>query len=155
MMMAQWECSMSENVAECLRMVRCPGWWLLWSEDSPSEGTGLRKLTSHNLRSVCWTGIVNWNCMWHCPLRTWVPQSMFMLHTEMSGGEAQKSILRIAVSHFHSMQRDTFAFWYVPVKWRCTKMDVYVCLCVCVDFLFLSLYIQTVSNNGSILETLT
>ena len=33
-------------------------------------------------------------------------------------------------------------------------MDVNVCVCVCV-FLFLCLYVQTVSNKGSILETLT
>jgi hypothetical protein len=105
-------------------------------EHSTSEGTGLPKLTSHNLKSVCWTGMVNRNCVQHCPLRTWIPQSMFMLHTEMSGGWHKNCYFECAVSHFHGMQRDTFAFWYAPVKWRCTKMDVCVCVCVYVHVFF-------------------
>ena len=139
------------NVAECSRMVRCPWWWLLWSEHSMSEGTGLRKLTSHNLRFVCWTGMVNRNCARHCPTRTWVPQSMFMLHTEMSGGRAQKLILWdycFIVCRGTPLSFDMFLWNGDAQKWMC------VCVCMCV-FLFLSLYIQTVSNKGSILETLT
>ena len=99
-------------------------------EHSTSEGTGLQNPTSHNLRSVCWIGMVFRNRMRHCPLRTCIPQSMFMLHTEMPGGQSQKLILRDCCFTFS---------WYAKRQLclliRSCKMEMHkngcVCVCMC------------------------
>ena len=143
----------SESAA-CQRMLQSVKKWSDVCDDdccehSTSEGTGLRKLTSHNLRSVCWTGMVNRKYMRHCPLRTWIPQSMFMLHTELSGGWAQKTILRDCCFTF-SWSKGHLCLLICSCAMEMHKNG---CVCACV-FLFISLFIQTVSD-GSILETFT
>lgn len=101
---------------------------------------------------VCWNGMVNGNCMRHCPLRTWIPPSMFMLHTEMSGGQAQKSILQDF--HFTSS-------WYAKghpcLLLGSCEMEMHKSGHVCVCFFSFSLCIQTVPDlhKGSVLETFT
>jgi hypothetical protein len=50
--------------------------------------------TIHNSRFISCIGLFHRNCTQHCPWRTWIPQSVCMLDTNMSDGRAQKSTFR-------------------------------------------------------------
>jgi hypothetical protein len=153
--MAQWECSMWENVTECSEMVICLWWWLLWTQH---KWRNWFAKTHKSQFEIC---LLNWNGLSELyatlSIKSLIQQSMFMLHTEMSGERSQKLILQDC--------RFTFS-WYAKRQLclliRFCEMEMHKngCVCVCARvhvhvFLFLSLYVRTVSDKGSALGAFT